>query len=160
MKASPADPIALNAKIPSMPAPAPRSHAHANMKFLRTFLTLVEERSTAKAAQRLGTAQANVMNHVVRIETIVGERLLERNFPPNREEQGRTRLTEAGRQFLPKAIAAMRAHDRLFEDVSIGDDPREASRLVALRFIETALSALRHDLTDAQLNSLYNTLND
>ena len=82
------------------------------MKFLRTFLALVEERNTAKVAKRLGTAQTNVMNHVVKIEMIVGARLLERNFPPNREEQGRTQLTEAGRQFLPKAIAAMRAHEQ------------------------------------------------
>ncbi|MYE02185.1 MAG: LysR family transcriptional regulator, partial [Alphaproteobacteria bacterium] len=145
------------------PAPTPRLGArpsHANMKFLRTFLTLVEERSTAKTAKRLGTAQTNVMNHVVKIEMIVGARLLERNFPPNREEQGRTQLTEAGRQFLPKAIAAMRAHDRLFDDEPVGNDPREASRAIALRFLETALSALRHDLTDDELNRLYSTLSD
>ena len=159
MEACPAVPITLNLKISPMLAPAfPRSHA--NMKFLRTFLALVEERNTAKVAKRLGTAQTNVMNHVVKIEMIVGARLLERNFPPNREEQGRTQLTEAGRQFLPKAIAAMRAHDRLFDNEPIGNDPREASRAVALRFIETALSALRHDLTDDQLNRLYDTLND
>ena len=138
----------------SSQAPPP----HMNMKFLRTFLTLVEERSTAKVSVRMGTVQGNVMHHITRVERAVGAQLLERRLPPNRKEQGRKQLTEAGRQFLPKALAAMSAHDRLFDDVPIGNDPREASRIIAVQFLETALAALRHDLSEEERQRLYENL--
>ena len=138
-----------------MSPPTPRPRPHLNPKFLRTFLALVEKRSTAKVSVHLGMAQGNVMNHVTRVERAAGAQLLERRLPPNPEEPGRTQLTEAGRQFLPKALAAMSAHDRLFDDVPIGNDPREVSRLIATQFLETALAALRHDLSENELQRLY-----
>ena len=138
--------------------PSPTRHTHVNMKFLRTFLALVEERSTAKVSVRIGTAQSNVMQHVTNVERAVGAQLLERRIPSNQQEQGRTQLTEAGRQFLPKALAAMSAYDRLFDDAPIGNDPREASRIIALQLIENAIAALRHDISDEQLKRLYDNL--
>ncbi len=35
-----------------------------NMKYLRSFLAFVEERSTTKAAQRLGIRQHNIIPHI------------------------------------------------------------------------------------------------
>lgn len=139
-----------------MSSQAPRPHM--NMKFLRTFLAMVEERSTAKVSVRMGTVQGNVMHHITGVERAVGAQLLERHLPPNREEQGRSQLTEAGRAFLPKALAAMSAHDRLFDDVPVGNDPREASRIIAVQFLETALAALRHDLSEEERQRLYDNL--
>ena len=129
-----------------------------NIKFLRTFLALVEERSTVKTAKRLSIAKASVPDHIARIEAMAGARLLEQRFPPNREERGRTQLTEAGRKFLPKAIEALRAHDRLFDDAPMESDPREANRILAMHLMEATLAALRHDLSDDDRQRLYDTL--
>ena len=131
-------------------------YPYMNMRFLRTFLAVVEERSRTKAGLPLGVSKSNVPAHVSAVERAVGVSLLERRFPPNREEQGRTQLTEAGREFLPKAIEALRAHDRLFADAPLGPDPREETRALAMALVETALSALRHDLSDEDRDRLYN----
>ena len=134
-------------------------HSQVNIKFLRTFLALVEERNTTKAAQRLGMHKTNVLTQVSRLEEAVGFPLLERRFPPSgKEESGRTQLTPAGRQFLPKAIEAVRAHDRLFDDRPVESDPREANRVVASRLMEVALAALRHDLTEEDREKFYTNL--
>ena len=89
-----------------------------NMQYLRTFLMQVEEKSTTMTARRLGISNASVLGHVSKLEEVVGQRLLERRFPPNKAEMGRTRLMEAGRAFQPKAIKAMDAHDRTLGDAS------------------------------------------
>ena len=119
-----------------------------NMKYLRTFLIQVEEKSTAKTARRVGVSQNSVTGHIRAVEEAVGQPLLEKRFPPARAEAGRTQLTEAGRAFLPKAIEAMAAHDAMFDDALQIRDPREVSRIVASRLVELALAALRHDLSD------------
>ncbi len=119
-----------------------------NMKYLRTFLIQVEEKSTAKTARRLGVSQNSVTGHLRLLEEAVGRPLLEKRFPPARAEAGRTQLTEAGQAFLPKAIEAMAAHDAMFDDALQIRDPREVSRIVASRLVELALAALRHDLSD------------
>ena len=119
-----------------------------NMKYLRTFLIQVEEKSTAKTARRVGVSQNAVTGHLRAVEMAVGRPLLEKRFPPSRAEAGRTQLTEAGRAFLPKAIKAMAVHDAMFDDELQIQDPREVSRITASRLMELALAALRHDLSD------------
>lgn len=119
-----------------------------NMKYLRTFLMQVEEKSTAKTARRLGVTQNTVTGHLRAVEEAVGQTLLEKRFPPARAEAGRTQLTEAGRAFLPKATKAMAQHDAMFDDAYQLQDPREFSRIAASRLVELALAALRHDLSD------------
>ena len=131
-----------------------------NMKFLRTFLLQVEERSTAKTARRLGISSAGVHGHLRALDKHVGYPLLERRFPPDQAERGRTQLTEAGRAFLPKALNAMQAHDRLVDDLPQNQDPREASRIITSRLMELALAALRHDLSDEDRERLYDGLLD
>ena len=132
--------------------------SNVNIKFLRTFLALVEERSTAKTARRIGMVKTNVLGHVAAIEKIIGERLLERRFPPSPAEMGRTQLTEAGRAFLPKAVEAVRAHDKMFADAPVGQDSREVDRAIAAGLLELARDALRHDLSDDDRKRIYDTL--
>ena len=132
----------------------------ANMKYLRTFLIQVEERSTQKTARRLGVTRTAVLAHLSAVEELVGQRLLERGSPLVKGQIGRAHLTEAGRAFLPKAIKAMNAHDQMFENDFRERDPREDSRIIAIRFVEMALAALRHDLSEEERERLYNTLLD
>lgn len=131
-----------------------------NMKYLRTFLIQVEERSTQKTARRLGVTKTAVLAHLSAVEELVGQRLLERASPFVKGRTGRAQLTEAGRVFLPKAIKAMNAHDLMFTDDFRERDPREDSRIIAMRFVEMALAALRHDLSEEDRERLYNTLLD
>ena len=131
---------------------------NVNVKFLRTFLVLVEERSTTKAARRLGTTRPSVLNHVAAIEKVLGQRLLERRFPPERAEMGRTQLTEAGRALLPKAAEAVRAHDRLFSDAPRAQDAREVDRALAAGLLELARDALRQDLSDDDRKRIHDIL--
>ena len=125
--------------------------SEVNVKFLRAFLALVEERSSARAARRLAIPQPRLVSQVAALEKAVGRRLFEKRFPPSREETGRTQLTEEGRAFLPRAIDALRAHDRLFDDAPFSADPRERNRIITHGLLELALGALRHDLSDEDL---------
>ena len=131
-----------------------------NMKFLRTFLIQVEERSTSKTARRLGVSNATVHSHLSAMEKLVGQRLLEKGVIPRRAEAGRTQLTEAGRAFYPKGLKAMQAHDLMFRDEFRERDPREDSWIIAMRFAELTLAALRQDLSEEDRERLYNTLLD
>ena len=84
----------------------------------------------------------------------MGKPLLKRRFPPNREETGRTQLTEDGHMFLPRAVEALRAYDRMFDKWSAQADPREHNRVVALVLLEKVFSALKHDLSDEELERI------
>lgn len=132
--------------------------SHVNMKYLRTFLVMVEKKSSAKTARCLNISQDSVRLQIGRLERVIGKRLLQRRVPPNPEEMGRTQLTEDGRAFLPKAIAAVQAHDQLFEDKSIGLDPRTQVSMLATGLLEKALTALRHDLSEEEADRIYRTL--
>ena len=118
-----------------------------NVKFLRTFLTLIEERNYAKTAARLGVPQSRVRDHISALERATDKRLLERGFPTNPASGGRTQLTEEGRLLWPKAIKTVRAHDSLFDDRPEGLDPYDQDRIMALALLEKALATLNHDLT-------------
>lgn len=129
-----------------------------NIKFLRSFLALVEERNSAKAGRRLGIPQSRVRDHIAALEKVVGKRLLERRFPADPTETGRTQLTEDGRAFLPKAIDVMRAYNRMFDNIPAGVDQREHNRVIALGLMEMALAALKHDLSDEDRERIGNLL--
>lgn len=120
-----------------------------NIRLVRTFLVLVEERSTAGAARRTGLSQPSVRAHLVAVEKAVGERLIERRLLPARTELGRMHLTEAGRAFLPKAVEAVRAYDRMFVDAPSDRGLQEAmDPAIAAELLELARDALRHDLSE------------
>ena len=123
--------------------------AAMNMRFLRSFLAVAEERSSVRAAQRLGLPRQSVTQHVAAVEKAVGLKLLEAGYPREPRQVGRTQLTEQGRVFYPKALAAMRAHDDLFEERVVEQDPRDLRLAVLHGLLELALDAARNNLADA-----------
>jgi len=118
------------------------------MRFLRSFLAVVEERSSARAAQRLGLPRQSVTQHVAAVEKAVGRQLLETGYPREPRQVGRTQLTEQGRIY-PKALAAMRAHDELFDDRVVEQDPRDLRLAILHGLLELALDTARNNLADA-----------
>ena len=81
------------------------------LRLLRYFLAVVDEGSMTRAAAAVRVAQPSLSRQIRQLETSLGQRLLDR-------DQGRTRLTPAGRVLLPlardivaradAAVAAMR----------------------------------------------------
>ena len=128
-----------------------------NIKHVRAFLAVVNERSMAKAAHRLGISHGGIFDRVQRLEGVLGVKLLERSFPPNKAKTGRTQLTEAGLALMPRAIEVLRANDAMF-DAPVGQDPREMDRILAVGLLELAITALRQDLSDADRFRIYNAL--
>ena len=123
--------------------------ANINMKHLRSFLAMAEERSSARAALRLGIPRQSVTQHVLAVEKSVGRTLLETSWPREPRQVGRTRLTEAGRAFFPKAVRALRAHDELFDDRPCGESPSETRLEMLQSLLELALDTARNDPPDA-----------
>lgn len=120
------------------------------MKHLRSFLAMAEERSSAKAARRLGMPRQSITQHVAAVEESLGRQLLETAWPREPRQVGRTRLTDHGLAFLPKAARALRAHDALFDDRPAGQDPRDARLAVLHGLLELALDAARNNLTEPE----------
>ena len=125
-----------------------------NMKHLRSFLTMVEEKSSARAADRLGIPRQSVTQHVRSVEELICRCLLETAWPREPRQVGRIQLTEAGLAFFPKAVRAMRAHDALFEERPSEPDPRDVRLAILHGLLELALDATRHDLSNADRKSL------
>src|ERR1700745_2978173 len=74
------------------------------LRHLRYFVAIAEERSFTRASARLWVAQPGLSTQIRRLETELGVRLFERH----------TRgvdLTDAGRLFLERARAALAAAD-------------------------------------------------
>jgi DNA-binding transcriptional LysR family regulator len=76
-----------------------------NLRQLRYFVTIVEEGSLTRAAQRLYVAQPSISQQIKGLEAELGGRLLER-IPSG------VRLTEAGKAFLEEARTALRYSER------------------------------------------------
>ena len=66
------------------------------MKYLRTFLTQIEERSTQKAARHPGVTEIAVLAHLSTVEQFVDKRLPERGSPFVEGQTRRAKLTNAG----------------------------------------------------------------
>ena len=131
---------------------------HVNMMHLRTFLVMVEEKSYEKTARSLDLSEQSVRNYIANLEKTVGKRLLGRRVPANREERGRTQLTEAGHLFLPRAIAALQAHDRMFDDIIVAQDPRTVANALAAALLEMARAVLTHDMPEEEVKWVYKTV--
>ncbi|MYE58977.1 MAG: LysR family transcriptional regulator [Alphaproteobacteria bacterium] len=130
-----------------------------NIQTVRAFVAVADEPGTARAGQRLETHSATLAARIRTLEKAAETPLLERSFPPSRWEMGRTEPTEAGLALLPKAIAALRARDAMFEAPS-GPYPREADRAAAGGLLEIALAALRQDLSDDRCHRICELLHD
>ena len=75
-----------------------------DLRLVRYFTVVAEHGHFGRAAQALHVAQPSLSRQVRRLEDLVGARLLDRT------PQGST-LTDAGRTFLPRALALVRAAD-------------------------------------------------
>ncbi len=130
------------------------------MRHLRSFLAMAEERSSARAAHRLGITRQSVTQHVLAVEKSVGRKLLETSWPREPRQVGRTQLTGAGRAFFPKAVRAMRAHDELFEDRT-SDEIRHETRLAILRdLLELALDTAQNNSPGSNRETPGNPMRD
>lgn len=130
-----------------------------NMTGLRTFLTVVELKSTARAAKELGIPQDRVRYRIALVEKALDVQLLERASASQTGELGRTKLTEAGREFLPMAIDAMNAHDRMFGRRALQmDDHEVVDRVVATELIDMAAAALKRDMPEELRDYIYKSL--
>ena len=132
--------------------------SNVSMKLLRTFLVMAEKKSAAKTARCLDISRDSVRQHIRRLEEAVGKRLFEKPVLSNREEMGCMQLTQDGRVFLPKAINALRAHDRMFDDESAGKDPSMEASALAARLLEKAIAVLKCDLSDEEVEHSYRIL--
>ena len=128
-----------------------------DIRHVRAFLAVVDERSMAKAAQRLGMTHSGLARRVQKLEEVLGADLLERSPIPDKATTGRTRLTETGLALVPKAVELLRAQSALF-DASAGPDPREMDRVLATGLAELMVKTLRHDLSDADRMRIYNAI--
>ena len=120
-----------------------------NMSTIRAFVIMAELRSAKATGKVLETSHSNIHARIRRLECTLGEQLLERAFPPDPAVQGRTQLTDAGRDFLPRARIALNAYDALFDAPSPLDTDM-ANRLLAERLLEHALKALHHNLSPGE----------
>ncbi len=80
-----------------------------SVRDLKTFLAIVESGSFARAARAVRRTQSAVTVQMKALEDELGFALFDRSKRP-------PVLTDAGREFAPKAAEAVSAYDRLFQD--------------------------------------------
>jgi len=79
-----------------------------DLRYLRYFVTIAEERSFTRAAERLHTVQPSLSSQMKRLEEIVGTPLFDRS-------KHHLELTEAGRSFLNDARYILEYADQSME---------------------------------------------
>jgi LysR family transcriptional regulator, cell division regulator len=92
---------------------------------MKTFITVMEEKSFSKAALRLGYVQSTVTMHIHQLEQMLGKPLF-RRLPRGVE------LTEAGKEVAPYAYRFLRLGESLQDKLSGLDEPKGIVRLRAL----------------------------
>lgn len=100
---------------------------------LRCFLATAEELHFAGAADRLHLAQSALSLHIRHLEERLGARLF------HRSKRSAVTLTEAGRLFLPEAVAALRQIERA-EQVGRAAGRGESGR-VTLGYVGSAVTS-------------------
>src|SRR3984885_7680796 len=107
-------PSGIGGRPPITPAPAPPDTRHAGapsaalsrirLRHLSCFVVVAQERTLARAAERLHLSQPAVSKTLTELERLAGHPLVERS-------RAGTRLTEAGERFLRYALDVTRAPD-------------------------------------------------
>ena len=110
-------------------------HSGLEVRQVRAFVTLAEQRSLTAAAQILGLAQSTVSESLLALERAVGAQVLSRR----RGGHGAT-LTDAGRALLPHAIRILSAVDGAHAAVAgASKSARGTLQIVASESISTYL---------------------
>lgn len=119
---------------------------NVQLRHLRCFVAIAQERHLARAAERLALSQPAISKTLVELEALAGARLVERSSAGRRGVQG---LTPTGEQLLGHSLRVMAAIDASAQALSSTADDRLA-RLrigalpsVAPALLPRALAALR-----------------
>ncbi|MBD0383699.1 LysR family transcriptional regulator [Paenibacillus sedimenti] len=98
---------------------------HMDGRSMKTFVTVMEERSFSKAALKLGYVQSTVTMHISQLEQMLGKPLF-RRLPRGVE------LTEAGKEVVPFAYRFLSLGESLQDKLNGLDEPKGIVRLRAL----------------------------
>jgi LysR family pca operon transcriptional activator len=110
---------------------------NVQLRHLRCFVAVAQERHLARAAKRLALSQPAVSKTLSELEAIVGTRLVERSKAGRRGVQG---LTPAGEQLLAHALRVLEALDASAQAVAPASGVRiERLRIGALPSVAPAL---------------------
>lgn len=108
------------------PAPALAFARNVQLRHLRCFVAVAQERHLARAAERLALSQPAVSKTLVELEALAGTRLVERASAGRRGVQG---LTPTGEQLLAHALRVLEAIDASAQAIA----PAAGERLARLR---------------------------
>jgi DNA-binding transcriptional LysR family regulator len=103
------------------------------LRHLSCFVVVAQERTLARAAERLHLSQPAVSKTLTELERLAGHQLLERG-------RGGTQLTQAGERFLRYAVDVTRALDSAAEALTADEEPRYPT--VAVSALPTAAGGL------------------
>lgn len=110
---------------------------NVQLRHLRAFVAVAQERHLARAAARLALSQPAVSKTLSELEAIVGTRLVERSQAGRRGVQG---LSPAGEQLLAHALRVLEALDASAEAVAPASGERiDRLRIGALPSVAPAL---------------------
>ena len=110
---------------------------NVQLRHLRAFVAVAQERHLARAAARLALSQPAVSKTLSELEAIVGTRLVERSQAGRRGVQG---LSPAGEQLLGHALRVLEALDASAEAVAPASGERiDRLRIGALPSVAPAL---------------------
>lgn len=108
------------------PEPALAFARNVQLRHLRCFVAVAQERHLARAAARLALSQPAISKTLSELEAMAGTRLVERGTAGRRGVQG---LTAAGEQLLLQALRVLEAVDASAEAIA----PSSGARLERLR---------------------------
>ena len=103
------------------------------LRHLSCFVVVAQERTLARAAERLHLSQPAVSKTLTELERLAGHQLLERG-------RGGTQLTQAGERFLRYAVEVTRALDSAAAALTADEGPRDPT--VAVSALPTAAGGL------------------
>ncbi|MEJ8824697.1 LysR substrate-binding domain-containing protein [Variovorax humicola] len=110
----------------STTAPALAFSRNVQLRHLRCFVVIAQERHLARAAERLAVSQPAISKTLTELEALAGTRLVERSSAGRRGVQG---LTPTGEQLLTHALRVLEAVDAGAQAIA----PATGARLERLR---------------------------
>lgn len=119
------------------------------LRQIRYFVAVADERSFSRAAQRLRIAQSAISQQIKSLERSLGATLFDRTARP-------IELTSAGARFLTQARRMLELADHAAEEVMAGDGPGHRLRIGASAFanppiVDRLIEAARDRLPEVDL---------